>query len=691
MSKPGPTVTSFKELNLPAPLLQVLDELGYETPTPVQAECIPHLLKGLDLFGHAPTGTGKTAAFALPLITRLDLANPKVQVLVLTPTRELAIQVAEAFQRYASHIKGFHVLPIYGGQAYEIQIRQLKRGVNVVVGTPGRVMDHMRRGTLKLDGLQALVLDEGDEMLRMGFIDAVEWVLEQIPQQRQMALFSATMPPEIQRIASRHLRDPQNISIKAATATAVTIRQRYWLVSSLNKLDALTRILEVEPFDALLMFVRTRIATTELAEKLEARGYSAAALNGDMAQKTREQTINRFKQGSLDILVATDVAARGLDVDRISHVVNYDIPYDIEAYIHRIGRTGRAGRMGDAILFVAPRERRMLSAIENATRQKIEQLQLPSTEVVNNKRVADFKQSISDTLAAGDLEFMLDLLRQYQQEHDVAPLEIAAALAKLTIGDKPWLLKNEPERPARHRDDSRPDASYRKERGEPHQDKPRGKGRGKPRSSMVQYRIDVGHEHGIKPGNIVGAIANEAAIDSQLIGNITIQGDHSTVDLPANMPEGVFEKLKNARVCGHRMNISRAAPAVRGGFEKRKPAFTPRHQPKDGPEGKKPRFKKPDFRKDAGGKSAGAANESGKSAFGKPESFKAGFGKPDFGKPEFGKPGADKPPFGKPAFGKPEFGKPKFHKPKSTKPGTKKAGSKKRTDKNKGAPRPKKR
>jgi len=586
MSKSNPTVTSFKELNLPAPLLQVLDELGYETPTPVQAECIPHLLNGLDLFGHAPTGTGKTAAFALPLISRLDLANLKVQVLVLTPTRELAIQVAEAFQRYASHIKGFHVLPIYGGQSYEIQIRQLKRGVHVVVGTPGRVMDHMRRGTLKLDGLQTLVLDEGDEMLRMGFIDAVEWVLEQIPQQRQMALFSATMPQEIQRIASKHLRDPQNISIKAHTATAVTIRQRYWLVSSMHKLDALTRILEVEPFDALLMFVRTRIATTELADKLEARGYSAAALNGDMAQKTREQTINRFKQGTLDILVATDVAARGLDVDRISHVVNYDIPYDIEAYIHRIGRTGRAGRTGDAILFVAPRERRMLNAIENATRQKIEQLQLPSTEVVNNKRIGDFKQNISNALDAGGLEFMTSLLKQYQQEHDVEPLEIAAALAKLVIGDKPWLLKKEPERSARHFEESGASSSHRKDYDKPVKARGAGpgKGKGKPRSSMVQYRIEVGHEHGIKPGNIVGAIANEGAMDSQHIGNIAIQGDHSIVDLPANIPAEVLENLKNARVCGHRMNISRATPLTSRAFEKRKP------------DGKKPRFKKPDPR-----------------------------------------------------------------------------------------------
>jgi ATP-dependent RNA helicase DeaD len=477
-----------------------------------------------------------------------------------------------------------------------------------------------------------------------------------------MALFSATMPPEIQRIASRHLRDPQNISIKAATATAVTIRQRYWLVSSLNKLDALTRILEVEPFDALLMFVRTRIATTELAEKLEARGYSAAALNGDMAQKTREQTINRFKQGSLDILVATDVAARGLDVDRISHVVNYDIPYDIEAYIHRIGRTGRAGRTGDAILFVAPRERRMLSAIENATRQKIEPLQLPSTEVVNNKRIADFKQSISDTLAAGDLEFMLKLLKQYQQEHDIAPLEIAAALAKLTIGDKPWLLKHEPERPVKHREESRPGSSHPKDHGKPFKSKEPGKGKAKPRSSMVQYRIEVGHEHGIKPGNIVGAIANEAAMDSQYIGNIAIQGDHSIVDLPANMPDAVFEQLKNARVCGHRMNISRAVQAAPSGFEKRKAPYKPRDTLDHKPAGKKPRFKKPDFRKDESGKSerTASASESGKSAFGKPE------------------------------YVKPKFHKPKSTKPHATKPGTKKAGSKKRVDKNKGAPKAKK-
>ena len=549
MSDANPSVTSFRDLNLPAPLLTALDEVGYETPTPIQAQAIPYLLEGLDLLGHAPTGTGKTAAFALPLLSRLDIDRPQVQLMVLTPTRELAIQVAETFQRYASHIKGFHVMPIYGGQDYAVQIRQLKRGVHVVVGTPGRVMDHMRKGTLKLDALQALVLDEADEMLRMGFIDDVEWILVQTPKQRQMALFSATMPKEIQRIARRHLRDPQEIAIKARTATAVTIHQRYWLVSGLHKLDALTRILEVEPFEALLMFVRTKTATTELAERLEARGYAAAALNGDMAQKQREQMIERLKRGSLDILVATDVAARGLDVERISHVVNYDIPYDTEAYIHRIGRTGRAGRKGDAILFVAPRERRMLNAIEKATRQKIEPLVLPSTEMVNNKRIADFKQSISDTLAAGELDFMQSLLEQYQQEHDVPALEIAAALAKISIGDRQLLLKPEKDKPARPKTEPK----QRKERREPRQ----RKAQTRPVKGMERFRIEVGHQHDVKPGNIVGAIANEAGLDAQHIGHIDIHTEFSLIDLPTGMPKDVFQGLRKVWVCGQRLNISR--------------------------------------------------------------------------------------------------------------------------------------
>ncbi|MGB5340041.1 MAG: DEAD/DEAH box helicase [Gammaproteobacteria bacterium] len=560
MSNTEPSVTSFRDLKLPDSLLTALDEVGYEIPTPIQAQTIPHLLNGLDLLGHAPTGTGKTAAFALPLLSRIDIKQQHVQIMVLTPTRELAIQVAEAFHRYASHIRGFHVLPIYGGQDYAGQIRQLKRGVHVVVGTPGRVMDHMRKGTLKLGALQTLVLDEADEMLRMGFIDDVEWILEQTPAERQMALFSATMPKEIERIARRHLRNPQEISIKTRTATAATIRQRYWLVSGVHKLDALTRILEVEPFDAILMFVRTKTATTELADRLEARGYAAAAMNGDMPQKQREQMVERLKQGSLDILVATDVAARGLDVKRISHVVNYDIPYDTEAYIHRIGRTGRAGRQGDAILFVAPRERRMLNAIEKATRQKIERLELPSTEMVNNKRIAAFKQGISDTLAAGELDFMQSLVEQYQQEHDVPALEIAAALAKISIGKQSLLLKPDKEKPVR----PGTDAKQRKERSEPRQRKERGEPRPRtpqtrPARGMEQFRIEVGYQHDVKPGNIVGAIANEAGLDAQHIGRIDIHTDFSLIDLPVGMPKEVFQDLKKTRVCGQRLDISRLA------------------------------------------------------------------------------------------------------------------------------------
>jgi len=572
-------VSSFRDLDLPDALLATLDEVGYETPTPIQAQAIPSLLKGLDLLGHAPTGTGKTAAFALPLLARIDIARPQVQVMTLTPTRELAIQVAEAFQRYASHIPGFHVLPVYGGQAYTGQIRQLRRGVHVVVGTPGRIMDHMRKGTLKLGALKALVLDEADEMLRMGFIDAVEWILEQTPEKRQMALFSATIPKEIERIARRHLNEPQKISIKTRTATAETVRQRYWFVSGLHKLDALTRILEVEPFDAILMFVRTKTATTELAERLEARGYSAAAMNGDMAQSQREQMIERLKKGSLDILVATDVAARGLDVERISHVVNYDIPYDTEAYIHRIGRTGRAGRQGNAILFVAPRERRMLSAIERATRQKIEPLELPSTEIVNNKRIADFKQKISDTLAAGELAFMQSLVEQYQQEHDVPALEIAAALANISIGDRPLLMKPEKPRPARTMTDSTP----RKGRGEKRQ----RKSQARPDKGWERFRLEVGSQHGVKPGNIVGAIANEAGLDGQHIGHIEINEGFSLIDLPVGMPHEVFNDLKKVWVCGQALRISRLDKPASRKKDKSKPASKPKSKSKPKPKRKK--------------------------------------------------------------------------------------------------------
>src|SRR6056297_2847801 len=439
MSDPTASTPSFDDLGLPAELLATLRELGYEAPSPIQSATIPALLAGRDVLGQAQTGTGKTAAFALPILARLEPGQARPAALVLAPTRELAIQVAEAFQTYASGLRGFHVLPIYGGQAYGPQLNGLKRGPDVVVGTPGRIIDHLGKGTLKIDRLQTLVLDEADEMLRMGFIDDVREVMERIPASCQKALFSATMPTPIRRIAERHMSGAEHITIRSKTTTAANIRQRYWVVSGLHKLDALTRILEVEEFDGMIVFARTRIATEELAQRLEARGFSAAALNGDVPQKQREQIVDRLKRGDLDIIVATDVAARGLDVDRISHVVNYDIPYDTEAYVHRIGRTGRAGRQGDAILFVAPREKRLLYAIEKATRRKIELMELPSTELINDKRIARFKQRITDTLGSADLSLFHELIEQYEQEHNVPAQEIAAALASLLQGDTPLL------------------------------------------------------------------------------------------------------------------------------------------------------------------------------------------------------------------------------------------------------------
>jgi ATP-dependent RNA helicase DeaD len=548
-------VTSFNQLALIEPILKALDEVGYETPSPIQAQTIPLLLEGKDIIGQAQTGTGKTAAFALPILSNLDLKQHDPQVLVLAPTRELAIQVAEAFQKYARHLKGFHVLPVYGGQDYRGQIHALKRGVHVVVGTPGRVMDHMRRGTLKLDKLNVLVLDEADEMLRMGFIDDVEWILEQSPADRQIALFSATMPQQVRRIATRHLNEPVQITIQTKTTTVETIRQRYWPVSGVHKLDALTRILEAEHFDAMLVFVRTKTATLELSEKLEARGYDSAALNGDIPQNQRERTIQQLKNGKLDILVATDVAARGLDVERISHVINYDIPYDTEAYVHRIGRTGRAGRLGDAILFVAPREKRMLGAIEKATRQKIDIMALPSTELINDKRIAKFNQRITDTLANEDLGLFTQLIEQFQLEHNVPAQEIAAALAQLLQGDTPLLLQNKPERKADKSWDKGERPPGRKPARRPGERSSRKES--PPEDGMERFRLEVGHNHKVKPGNIVGAIANEAGIDSQHIGRINILDDHSIVDLPAGMPKGAFNNLRKAWVSGQQLRISR--------------------------------------------------------------------------------------------------------------------------------------
>ncbi len=566
MSNDVSTLPSFRDLALIEPLLKALEDVGYETPSPIQAQVIPHMLQGKDVLGQAQTGTGKTAAFALPILSRIDLRKKDPQVLVLAPTRELAIQVAEAFQRYATHLKGFHVLPIYGGQDYSTQLRQLKRGAHVVVGTPGRVMDHMRKGTLNLDGLNVLVLDEADEMLRMGFIDDVEWVLEQTPDTIQIALFSATMPSVIRKIAQEYLNEPEQVTIKVTSASAENIRQRFWMVSGVHKLDALTRILEAETFDGMIIFVRTKTATIELAEKLEARGYSAAAINGDMSQALRERTIAHLKNGKLDILIATDVAARGLDVERITHVVNYDIPYDTESYIHRIGRTGRAGRTGDAILFIAPRERKLLGNIEKATKQKVEEMGLPSTEVINNKRISKFKQNITDTLAAEELSFFSQLLEQYQQEHNVSALEIAAALAKLVQGNTPLLMQNLPkksfeareDRPQRDRGD-RDSFSQREDR--PQRDrkaKPkRVFGAGGAAIEMETFRIEVGHNHGVKPGNIVGAIANETGIDGDHIARIRIEDQYSTVELPAGMPKELIEELKKIRVAGQQLNISK--------------------------------------------------------------------------------------------------------------------------------------
>ncbi|GHE35070.1 DEAD/DEAH box helicase [Vulcaniibacterium thermophilum] len=569
------TPLRFADLGLPEPVLRALVEVGYETPSPIQAAALPPLLEGRDVLGQAQTGTGKTAAFALPILARLDPAQREPQALVLAPTRELALQVAEAFQRYAHHLPDFHVLPIYGGQGYRPQLLALKRGVQVVVGTPGRVIDHLERGSLDLSRLRTLVLDEADEMLRMGFIDDVEAVLKRTPETRQVALFSATMPPPIRRIAQTYLREPVEIAIKAKTTTAANIRQRYWPVSGVHKLDALTRIIEAEPFDAMIVFVRTKIATEELAEKLAARGIAAAALNGDVPQAQREKTVGQLREGRIDVLVATDVAARGLDVERITHVVNYDIPYDTESYVHRIGRTGRAGRAGEAILFVSPRERGMLRAIERATRQPIEPMTLPSVETVNDQRIARFLDRITGALQADDLDLFRGLVERYERERNVPMAEIAAALAKLVQGDMPLLLDATAEELRPHRE-GRPERSRERPAREDDQrraprvrnageaafedDRPRRRDGGEPRApeaGMETFRIEVGHVHGVKPANIVGAIANEAELESRYIGRIDIRQDHSLVDLPEGMPREVMEHLKRVRVAGQPLRIRR--------------------------------------------------------------------------------------------------------------------------------------
>lgn len=545
--------TSFASLNLAPAVQRVLADVGYETPSPIQAATIPPLLEGSDVLGQAQTGTGKTAAFALPVLSRLDAAVGAPQALVLTPTRELAIQVAEAFQTYAAHIKGFRVLPIYGGQDYGPQLRGLRRGVHVVVGTPGRIIDHIHKGVLDLSALRFAVLDEADEMLRMGFAEDVETILEATPNSRQTALFSATMPKPIRRIARTHLSNPVEVSIAAKTTTATKIRQRFWVVNGMQKLDALTRILEAEPFDAMIVFARTRQSTETLTEKLGARGFAAAAIHGDIAQNQRERLVRQLRDGALDILVATDVAARGLDVRRISHVLNYDIPYDTESYVHRIGRTGRAGRAGDAIVFVTPRERGMLRTIERATRQKIEPMQLPTVDIVNNRRIERFINRIDTALAGDDLQPFREIVERYEHEHNTPAVDIAAALARLAHGDSPLLLKDKPKQQSKatHRESDGNERPSRKPRAQNNHAQHPHEGE----AGMLTYRLDVGRVHGAKPRNIIGAIANEADLDSRHIGRLSIRNHFSLIDLPEGMPPALLQHLKKVWVAGRPLRM----------------------------------------------------------------------------------------------------------------------------------------
>ncbi|OMH25613.1 DEAD/DEAH box helicase [Motiliproteus sp. MSK22-1] len=542
------TTVAFSDLNLNPSILKALKDEGYETPSPIQAECIPLLLDGTDVLGMAQTGTGKTAAFALPLLNRLDLKQSKPQLLVLTPTRELAIQVAEAFQAYARHMKQFHVLPIYGGQNYSLQLKQLRRGPQVVVGTPGRVLDHINRKTLDLSALNALVLDEADEMLRMGFIDDVETIMAETPESRQTALFSATMPQQIKRITKRYMNDPKEVKIAAKTSTVENIEQIFWKVAGVNKIDALSRILETEEYDGVIVFARTKTATVELAEKLEARGYAASALNGDMNQTLRERTVSRLKSGKLDILIATDVAARGLDVDRIDLVINYDIPYDTEAYVHRIGRTGRAGRKGKAILFVAHRERRLLFAIEKATKQKITEMDLPSRDIVTKKRVTAFRDQIQQVFSEEKLHFYQELSDQLSEELSLSPAELAGALLYLAQKEKPLQMPADPEpRKSSFREDRKDGREGRRDRDD--------------RSSRSnsetwdRYKLEVGRNDSVEVKHIVGAIANEADINSRFIGHIKLHDSYSTIELPEGMPDDLLAKLKTVQICGKNTNI----------------------------------------------------------------------------------------------------------------------------------------
>ncbi|WP_239156796.1 DEAD/DEAH box helicase [Actinocatenispora thailandica] len=569
------TTPTFDDLGLDGRIIKALRDVGYETPSNIQAETIPLLLAGAHVVGLAQTGTGKTAAFALPILSRIDLTQKAPQVLVLAPTRELALQVSEAFERYAAHIKGLHVLPVYGGQGYGVQLSALRRGVHVVVGTPGRVMDHLEKGTLDLSQLRFVVLDEADEMLNMGFAEDVEQILADTPDDKQLALFSATMPAQIRRMVTKHAPDAVEVSVKGRTTTAANVRQRYLKVAHAQKLEALTRILEVENFDGLILFARTKQATEELAERLRARGFSAAAINGDIAQAQRERTINQLRSGKLDILVATDVAARGLDVERISHVVNYDLPTDSEPYVHRIGRTGRAGRSGDAISFVTPRESHLRRAIERSVGVKLDEMSLPTVEDVNAQRIEKFTAAISNAMEDAQFANFRDLVQDYERGHDVPALDIAAALAVLAQDGQPLLLEEAPEppRPERHR--------------------PREQQR------MATYRIAVGKRHHVEPRMIVGALANEGGLARSDFGRIDIRPTHSLVELPAELPAATFERLADTRISGMLIDLrpdrgfGPGAGTRRGRPAGDRPERARTARPADG-RARKPRHKKHD-------------------------------------------------------------------------------------------------
>lgn len=670
---------AFSALGLLPGVQAAVDDKGYSVPTPIQAQTIPFLLEGRDVLGQASTGTGKTAAFALPLLSKLDVSVQKPQVLVLAPTRELAIQVAASFSAYGVQMPGLNVQAIYGGASYYHQLKELRRGVHVVVGTPGRVMDHMRRGTLQLDGLKCLVLDEADEMLRMGFVDDVRWILEQTPPERQIALFSATMPDPIRRIAQEYLKNPATITIEASASVAPTIRPRYLVVSPRDKTEALIRILETEDADGVIVFVKTRETTVRVADILNEHGFSAIAINGDIEQKQREHTIEQLRSGRFDILVATDVAARGLDVQRISHVINYDLPHDSEAWIHRIGRTGRAGRSGEALLFLSHHERRHLRGLERASRQVIAEMQLPSSAAVNLRRKAEFKKQVIEAIDKPNHTVFRALLQELQQESGRSMEDLAAAVAVIMQGDQPFMLEEpkRPERPSRRpgpgehggfddrrgRNEHRHAEGPRGQSGPRGQNAPRGRGRdekkphafvpgavpveasfvehrhrseqggnrgparvprdagdsratgdrrptgdsrmsgdsratgdsraaGRPRrggeSGMETFRLEIGLDHGVKPSNIVGAIANEAGLDSKNIGRIEIRDNHSFVDLPEGMPNEVFRGLKEVVVLGRHLRISRTR-AERGGGQFHTPGRGPRRDREESAGGHKNR------------------------------------------------------------------------------------------------------